>query len=133
MAWQRQLGQLWPLFRERPGRFLLLGLLNPFLYYLVLFQAYDLLPAQQAQSINYTWAITLGLLSIPLLKHPYGWRDGIAALLGYLGVVIIATRGDLRSLAFDSPTGVALALGSTLIWAGYWLFNTRLTVPSRPE
>jgi drug/metabolite transporter (DMT)-like permease len=27
----------------------LLGLLNPFLYYLILFMAYDLLPAQEAQ------------------------------------------------------------------------------------
>jgi hypothetical protein len=32
--------------------------LNPFLYYLVLIRAYDLLRAQGAQAINYTWAIT---------------------------------------------------------------------------
>ncbi len=36
-----------------------LGLLNPFFYYLVLFKAYDLLPAQVAQPLNYTWALTL--------------------------------------------------------------------------
>ncbi|MDE0286860.1 MAG: DMT family transporter, partial [Gammaproteobacteria bacterium] len=40
-----------------------LGILNPFCYYLVLFRAYDLLPAQVAQALNYTWAITLMLLS----------------------------------------------------------------------
>ncbi|MDX1565627.1 MAG: DMT family transporter, partial [Phycisphaeraceae bacterium] len=50
------------------------GLLNPFLYYLVLFEAYDLLPAQQAQPLNYTWAITLSLLSIPLLKQKISVR-----------------------------------------------------------
>ena len=42
---------------------LLFGLLSPFLYYLVLLKAYDLLPAQQAQPLNYTWAITLSLVS----------------------------------------------------------------------
>ena len=32
--------------------------LNPLCYYIVLFAAYDRLPAQVAQPINYTWAIT---------------------------------------------------------------------------
>ena len=36
-----------------------LGLLNPVAYYLVLFKAYDLLPAQVAQPINYAWPIVL--------------------------------------------------------------------------
>lgn len=126
VSMQRRLNELWPRFRHQPQLFLLLGLLNPFIYYLILFQAYDLLPAQQAQSINYTWAITLGLLSIPFLKRPYGRRDGLGALLGYAGVLIIATRGDLLSLNLDSPLGVALALLSTLIWATYWILNTQM-------
>ncbi|MCB0749832.1 MAG: EamA family transporter, partial [Ignavibacteriae bacterium] len=33
---------------------LILGLINPFLYYLVLFKAYSLLPAQEAMPLNYT-------------------------------------------------------------------------------
>ena len=49
-------------------RSILLGFLNPFLYYTVLFKAYDLLPAQEAQPLNYTWAITLVvLLSVQVL------------------------------------------------------------------
>ena len=39
-----------------------LGLLNPVAYYLVLFKAYDLLPAQVAQPINYAWPIVLLIL-----------------------------------------------------------------------
>ena len=46
-----------------------LGLLNPFLYYLVLLKAYSLLPAQEAQPLNFTWPIVLSLLSAPLLKQ----------------------------------------------------------------
>jgi drug/metabolite transporter (DMT)-like permease len=120
------LNELWSCFAHQPQLFVLLGLLNPCVYYLILFQAYDLLPAQQAQSINYTWAITLGLLSIAFLNRPYGAGDGVGGLLGYAGVLIIATRGDLMSLDFDSPAGVALALLSTLIWATYWILNTRM-------
>jgi len=101
------------------------GLLNPVLYYLVLLKAYDLLPAQQAQPINYTWAITLSLLSIPLLKQQISRRELTAVFISYLGVVVISTRGDLLGLHFDDPLGVALALISTVFWALYWIYNTR--------
>ena len=102
-----------------------LGLLNPFLYYLVLFRAYDLLPAQEAQPLNYTWAITLSLLSVPLLKQRIAPRDLVAILVSYLGVVVISTKGDVLGLHFAAPLGVALALGSTVIWALYWIYNTK--------
>jgi drug/metabolite transporter (DMT)-like permease len=106
-------------------RSLLLGLLNPFLYYLILFQAYDLLPAQQAQPINYTWALTLAILSVPLLGQRIGTGDFVGLFLGYSGVLAIATQGHLVNFRFSSPAGVALALASTVIWALYWIYNTR--------
>ncbi len=106
-------------------RSLVLGLLNPFFYYLVLFKAYDLLPAQEAQPLNYTWAIALGLLSVPLLKQRLTPADILATAVSYTGVVIISTRGDILGLRFSDPLGVGLALGSTVIWALYWIFNTR--------
>jgi drug/metabolite transporter (DMT)-like permease len=103
----------------------LLGLLNPFLYYLILFKAYDLLPAQEAQPLNYTWAITLALLSIPLLGQRITTRDFAAMGVSYLGVLTICTRGDVLGMSFADPLGAGLALASTVIWALYWIFNTR--------
>jgi len=47
----------------------LLGFLNPFLYYIVLFKAYSMLPAQEAQALNYTWPLIVVILSIPLLNQ----------------------------------------------------------------
>ncbi len=125
VSWKRQWGELVQQLRQRPGYYLALGALNPFLYYLVLFRAYDLLPAQQAQALNYTWALTLALLAVPLLKQKLHRIDVIAMLLGYMGALVIATRGNLLALEFDSVPGVVLALGSTLIWALYWILNTR--------
>ena len=104
---------------------LALGLLNPFLYYLVLFKAYDLLPAQEAQPLNYTWALTLAFLSVPLLGQRLGAREVLAGLVSYSGVVVISVRGDVSGLRFSDPLGVALALGSTIIWALYWIYNTK--------
>jgi len=102
-----------------------LGVLNPFLYYWVLFEAYDRLPAQQAQPLNYTWAITLAILSVPLLGQPLTRRTLAALLISYVGVVVISTRGEVLALAFTSASGVALALASTVIWSLYWICNTR--------
>jgi drug/metabolite transporter (DMT)-like permease len=125
LLWQRKLPLALSYAKQRPGFFLLVGAINPFLYYLVLFKAYELLPAQQAQSLNYTWAITLALLAVPFLKQQLRKQDLIAMAFGYFGVLVIATRGDLLSMQFDSVLGVVLALFSTLLWAGYWIINTR--------
>lgn len=113
--------------RRQYAMSLFLGLLNPFLYYLVLLQAYKLLPAQQAQPLNYTWAITLALLSVPLLGQKLRLVELGALLLSYAGVVVIATEGNPFSLHFTDGTGVMLALVSTIIWALYWIYNTRDT------
>jgi drug/metabolite transporter (DMT)-like permease len=105
----------------------LLGLINPVAYYLILLKAYALLPAQIAQPLNYTWALTLGLLSVPLLGQRLTKRDIVGGLVCYFGVVVISTGGKLTGFSIVSPLGIALALGSTIIWAFYWLGNTRLT------
>lgn len=103
----------------------LLGFLNPFLYYVVLFKAYSLLPAQEAQPLNYTWPIMLVLLSIPLLKQKIRRKDALAIIIGFIGVVIIGTRGDLTRLRFSNPLGVFLAVGSSVIWALFWIYSVK--------
>lgn len=121
-------GQLGAAFRLPRGQYLQsvgLGLINPCLYYLLLFGAFDRLPAQEAQPINYTWALVLAYLSVPFLGHRLRLSDILAGLVCYGGVVIIATRGNFAELTFSDPLGVALAIGSTLVWAGYWILATR--------
>jgi drug/metabolite transporter (DMT)-like permease len=116
--------------REQVRRVMLLGLINPFIYYLVLFEAYDRLPAQVAQPINFTWALTLGALSIPMLGQRFRPRLLLAGLVAYAGVLVISMQGGAVSdLRMVEPLGVALALGSTLLWALYWIGNTHNKLP----
>lgn len=105
----------------------LLGAINPIVYYLVLFEAYNRLPAQVAQPVNYTWAITLALLSVPILKHKLTRFDLFGLLLGYSGVLVISIAGKNVTGSLDG-FGLALALISTLLWAAFWLLNTRSQV-----
>ena len=102
-----------------------LGFLNPFLYYAVLFKAYSLLAAQQAQAINFLWPIMLVLLSIPLLKQKITLKSIVAVFISFGGVFVISTQGKIFDFRFSSPAGVGLALGSTVIWALFWIYNLR--------
>ncbi len=102
-----------------------LGLLNPFLYYLVLFKAYNLLQAQEAQVLNYTWGVVMVLLSIPLLKKKVTAMDLAGVVLSFFGVLFIAVKGNLAAMHFSNLTGVTLAVGSSLLWALFWIFNLR--------
>ena len=107
-------------------RCLLLGLLNPAFYYWVLLTAYDLLPAQDAMAINYTWGLTLPLVASLFSRTlPTKYETGLA-LLSYLGILVIATNGNIGSLEFDRPAGVVLALFSTVIWGLSWVINSHI-------
>ena len=123
--------QIAPLKALKPGEWgglLLLGVLNPFLYYIILFEAYALLPGQMAMSLNYLWPVVLALLSVPVLGHTLGWRNILAISLSFTGALIIATRGEMLQLRGVSITGVVLALVSTVVWAFYWLLSARIRV-----
>lgn len=119
--------QVFELSRKQYLQSIGMGLVNPCLYYFLLFGAFDRLPAQEAQPLNYTWALVLAYLSVPFLGQKLRRTDIIAGLVCYAGVVVIATRGAVTSLSFSDPLGVSLALGSTLVWASYWIIATRDT------
>jgi len=106
-------------------RNLLLGILNPFLYYLVLFSAYSLLPAQEAQPLNYTWPIVLSVFSVIFLKNKFSLKTIIGLIISFFGVWVIATRGDIIGLTFHDIWGVILATGSSVIWASYWIISMK--------
>lgn len=126
ISWQGQWRNTLLLAKTRTRFYLLLGLLNPFAYYWVLFIAYSQLPAQQAQAINYTWAITMSLLAVPILKQTLSKRELAAMLVAYAGVFLIATGGQW-DFSQTNWLGISIALASTLLWASYWLINIRNT------
>ena len=126
LAAQKKLTEALTGFTNRWLRAAVLGAINPLLYYLILFEAYDRLPAQVAQPLNYTWAITLAGLSVPLLGQRLTRMDLVALVLGYSGVILISIAGQKIAGHLDL-LGVFLALLSTVFWALYWIMNTRET------
>ncbi len=102
-----------------------LGMINPFVYYLVLFKAYALLPGSIVQPINFSWALVLAFLSVPLLKQKLKRIDIVAGLIGYLGVVVICSKGQFLNFQIESKLGLFLAILSTVIWALFWILNVK--------
>ncbi len=123
LGWQGQLVAALRGLNRHGWRALLMGSLNPAAYYLILFEAYDRLPAQIAQPVNYTWALVLAVLAVPLLGQSLTRRMIAALMLGYLGVAVLAMGG--RALGPVDLTGLGLALLSTVLWAGYWIACVR--------
>ena len=122
---QRKLYQLYSALSKNLMYSILLGFLNPFLYYTVLFKAYSILPAQEALALNYVWPIVLVIFSIIFLKERVKAYSLISLLIGFIGVLIISSRGNILSFRFTRIDGVILALGSSIIWASYWILNIR--------
>jgi drug/metabolite transporter (DMT)-like permease len=103
----------------------LLGLVNPFVYYLILFKAYSLLPAQVAQPLNMIWPIVLVFLSIPLLRQKIAARSFLALFISFAGVYLVSSQGKPFRFEIDEPLGIILAAGSSIIWPFYWILNVR--------
>ncbi len=111
-----------------PGEILnsaVLGFINPFLYYLILLKAYQLLPAQVAQPLNMIWPIILVFLSVPLLKQKIPARSYLALFISFAGVYVISSQGNFSDPLNSDLKGILLATGSSVFWAFYFILNVR--------
>ncbi len=122
---QNKTSQLIKIERKTAAYSLTLGILNPFLYYTILFKAYSILPAQEAMTLNYTWPVMLVLLSIPLLKQKLTIKSMVAIFVSFTGIIIITTKGNIINLSLSNVFGDTLAVGSSIIWALFWIYNVK--------
>lgn len=122
---QRKWRLVFGLSGKQWGYFAGMGLLNPVGYYLVLFSAYSLLPAQVAQPINYAWPIVLLVLLALFDGQPIPKKKYIGMFVSLAGVVLISVgTGNAGSMVI-SPAGLLLAALSAVLWATYWLINNK--------
>ena len=127
-AWKAVEGNLILSFKISQREYLnsaIMGLLNPFAYYIILFEAYDLLLAQEAVALDYVWPLTLVLLSIPVLKQRISLLSVLAILISFAGMLVIIMKGSFGDVELSSPRGIFFALISSFFWASYWLMNMK--------
>lgn len=124
MTIQKRWGHLRSLSAKQWLWYAFVGLLNPVAYYLVLFKAYSLLPAQVAQPINYSWPIILLVLLAIIARKPIPKKKYIGMFCSLSGVALISLgSGSLNGSGELPLLGLLLALLSAFLWATYWIVN----------
>lgn len=123
LLFRKKLGEIVKIFRTRRTlwRGALMGFLNPFLYYLILFKAYSLLPAQIAQPLNYSWQVVLIIMISVFLKQKMKWFQILGIAVSFTGILLLSSNDAASVYGKLSLVGVLLALGSAFVWATYWM------------
>lgn len=99
------------------------GAMNPFIYYLILFEGYSLLPAQIAQPMNFSWQIVLIILMAVFMKQKIGLKQVAGVLISFSGIVMLSLNNSADASGKLSLAGIFFILASTVIWAVYWMLK----------
>ncbi len=75
-----------------------LGFLGTYLYYILLYFGYKNAKGLEVLVLQYSWPIFIVLLSTVLLKEKFTKKKGLSLFLGFFGVIIILTKGDVTHI-----------------------------------
>jgi drug/metabolite transporter (DMT)-like permease len=90
-----------------------LGLLGTYIYYLFLYLGYSRASGMEVLVIQYTWPIMILVLSVFILKERLNARKVIAIILGFLGVLLVLSKGAVSEIELNNPRVIILvAIGA---------------------
>lgn len=91
-----------------------LGLLGTYVYYLFLYLGYAKAKGLEVLVIQYTWPVSIVLLSVFILKERLSMKKSISVVLGFVGVLIVLTKGNFSDIHIDNLEVILLVfLGAT--------------------
>ena len=97
-----------------------MGFLGIYLYYVLLYGSFALVPSGQANMINYLWPTFVVIFSIPILGEKFNLKTFLAILISFAGALIVFTGGDFSSFSNEHSFGYLLAAGGAIF---YGLFS----------
>lgn len=96
--------------------YIFLGLLGTYIYYLFLYLGYSKASGMEVLVIQYSWPILIVLLSIFILKEPLNIKKSISVTLGFFGVLLVLSKGNLQDIEVENTSVI------TLVGAGAFCF-----------
>jgi drug/metabolite transporter (DMT)-like permease len=79
-----------------------LGFLGTYLYYILLYFGYANAQGLEVLVLQYSWPIFIVLLSVFILKEKLTFNRALAVLIGFLGVILILTKGNFAQIRLDN-------------------------------
>ncbi|MBU2214145.1 DMT family transporter [Patescibacteria group bacterium] len=79
-----------------------LGLLGTYLYYILLYFGYANTQGLEVLVLQYSWPIFIVLLSIIFLSEKLTLRKSLVILFGFLGVMLVLTKGNFSQIHLDN-------------------------------
>ena len=129
---------IWVKDKQNPLQYLRLpkavwavGIAGLFGYHFLYFLALKNAPVVEASLIAYLWPLLIVFFSALLPGEKLRWFHAAGAVIGFIGVGLLVTRG--QSLSFDVryTTGYLAAFACALTWSSYSLMSRRFgTIPT---
>lgn len=128
LAANGKLKALFAVKRRAIVRLLLLGV--PFYLYSLLYSlSFNRISVVEASMLNYLFPVLIVLLSVPLLGERMTAGKTVSILLGFTGMLLIVTSGNLTEIRLSNVGGDLLALGAAASWAIYSVLGKKDGTP----
>jgi len=106
-----------------------LGFLD-FSFYLLLYFGYHNANSLEVLVIQYTWPIFIVILSIIILKEEFTKRKLFAVILGFIGIFLVITKGDISSFSFKSIDILLIVMLSAFCFALFSVLSKKVKITS---
>ncbi|MDO4488727.1 MAG: DMT family transporter [Eubacteriales bacterium] len=104
-----------------------IGFLGVFAYNYFFLRGTEYLPAQEALVINDLWPALVIIFSCFILKERMTLGKAIAIILSLLGIVVVATNGDVLGFRLRSVTGTLFMVSAAVCYALYSVLTKKET------
>ena len=105
-----------------------LGLLGTYIYYLFLYLGYAVGQGMEVLVIQYTWPILIVLLSLFIHRETLTIKKVVSLVLGFLGVLVVLTRGKIGIIRFDKISVILLVALGALCFALFSVLGGRVSL-----
>jgi drug/metabolite transporter (DMT)-like permease len=123
-----ELAQMRTYRRRDWGWLIFLGLLGTYIYYLLLYLGYATATGLAVLVMQYSWPLLIVLFSYWLLKEPLTAKKLIALALGFVGVALVLTKGNVQQLEVDNLGVIALVGAGAACFALFSVLSKSVTL-----
>jgi drug/metabolite transporter (DMT)-like permease len=104
----------------------ILGLLGTYFYYLFLYLGYSKASGMEVLVVQYTWPILIVVFSFFLLREPLTLKKTVAIILGFSGVALVLTKGELQNIDIKNGTVIALVGAGAACFAIFSVLSKKI-------